>query len=87
MRVMNLRAQVDRCITPERSEAFGEPASVRVSSGQVKTGNHRRQQGQGAQNILQVWPTSREGPREKISRGPAAMKEACSQSSDPERQD
>ena len=66
--MMNLHAQVDRCIVPERSEAFGKPRRVRICSKVLKIGKRPLHQGQGAQNILQVWPTSREGPREKISR-------------------
>ena len=71
-RVMNPHAQVDRCIVPELSEAFGEPGRVRICSKVQKTGNRQLHQGQGAQNTLQVWPMSREEPREKISRQPAA---------------
>ena len=66
---MNLHAQVDHCIVPERSEAFGKPGRMCICS---KIGNRQLHQGQGAQDNLQVWARSREEPREKISRQPAA---------------
>ena len=67
-RVMNPHAQVDCYIVPERSEAFGKPRRVRICSKVQKTGSRQLHQGQGAQDNLQVWPRSKEEPREKISR-------------------
>ena len=62
---MNSHANRDRSIVPKRSSAFGELGRVHTSSKVQQTGNHRWRQGQGAQNKLQVWPMSREEPREK----------------------
>ena len=86
-RVMNPHAQVDRCIVPKRSKELGKPGRVRIGSKVQKKGKRPLHQGQGAQNKLQVWPTSREEPRERISKWPAAVKVAYSQSSGPGRQD
>ena len=68
---MNSHANRDCCIVPKRSSAFGEPGRMRASSKVQQIGNHRWRPGQGAQNNMQVWPMSREEPREKISRQPA----------------
>ena len=65
---MNSHAQVDRCIVPEQSEAFGKLGRVRVSSKLQEIGNRQLHQDQGAQDILQVKPMSREEPRAKINR-------------------
>ena len=78
---MNPHAQVDRCIVPERSEAFGEPGRVRICSKVQKTGKRPLHQGQGAQYNLQVWPRSREGPSSEDQQA------TCSQSSAAQRLD
>ena len=67
-RVMNPHAQDDRCIVPERSEAFGKPGCVRICNKLQKTGNRQLHQGQGPQDIMQVQPMSKEEPRARINR-------------------